>query len=63
MTIVEDSEDPTIKIDTEKCEHCTGNSAIRKPDRTFYTSQELCSDMRTCTATIDWDKVFSHQEL
>lgn len=58
MAIVKDYEDNNKEIDTEKCEYCKGNSAVRKSDQTLMTSQEWCAEVGTCAATIDWDKVF-----
>jgi hypothetical protein len=62
MAIVEDSENPEIKIDTDTCIYCIGNSACRKSDGTIMTSKEYCEEINTCAATIDWDKIAESRE-
>jgi len=67
MAKVKDSDDSSIEYDTETCNFCVGNSAVVKHyiwDEYGYrcpvykTSKELCAEMETCSATIDWDKVY-----
>jgi hypothetical protein len=58
MAIVKDWEDPKKKINTSTCKYCTGDSAVRNPDGSLMTSKEWCTEVETCAATIDWDKVY-----
>lgn len=58
---------PVIDWETKQpiefpCEFCTGNSVVRhiKEDR-FLTSEEFCELVETCSATVDWEKVYSHE--
>lgn len=52
-----------IKTCPEKpCKFCTGNSAVRKPDNTLMTSWEWCQSVNACGASIDWEKVFNHED-
>ena len=61
---------PTLRDDTDTsapycpekpCDLCTGFSQVDKPDKKGkMTSWEWCQEMKTCGATVDWEKVF-HQ--
>lgn len=62
MATVKDYADDSVEIDTDKCQYCKGNSAVRHHDNTLMTSKELCTQLGTCTATIDWDKVAQNQQ-
>lgn len=42
------------------CTHCTGDSSIPKKN-SFLSSWEWCQMMKTCGATVDWDKVYGHE--
>lgn len=50
----------TEKCPDKPCDHCTGDSSIRKADGTRMSSWEWCQDMNVCSATIDWDEVYGH---
>lgn len=44
----------------KSCDLCTGYSAVRKKDsKEFLTSWELCQEMNTCTATVDWELLYN----
>lgn len=56
---VRDYSDDSKEIDTEKCKFCTGYSAVWLKDHSRrMTSKEYCEEVTTCSATIDWEKVF-----
>jgi hypothetical protein len=65
--LVRDAQTKDIEIDTENCIYCKGNSAVVKSYDldtkviTYKTSKELCEEVQTCTATIDWDKVYGRE--
>lgn len=40
------------------CAFCKGNSAVRKENGEFMTFLEYCKEVDTCTATIDWEKLY-----
>lgn len=42
------------------CQLCTGNSAVLKRDGTPMSSWEWCQSMKTCGATVDWERIFNH---
>lgn len=40
------------------CQLCTGDSAVRTTDNSrLLTSWEWCQQMKTCAATVDWDRI------
>lgn len=59
MAMVKDNDDDSREIDTDTCLFCKGNSSVIKKDRSYMTSKELCEEVKTCAATIDWDRVFN----
>lgn len=59
MTKVKDWETNEFNIDTETCKFCKGDSGITHPKTgKKITSQAWCASTLTCSATIDWDKVY-----
>lgn len=53
--------DSDEEVDTDTCKFCTGMSAVRKSDGKLMTSKEFCASVRTCGASIDWEKVYNRE--
>lgn len=59
MVLVNDYDESQPQIEVDTCRYCVGNSCVRKRDGSYMTSKEYCVEVNTCSATIDWDKVYS----